>query len=328
MIRRRTMLLLGGAGVASLGAAAWLAPREDAPPLQATPPLAFPGLAERLPAARRVEITRHDAAVTLRLDGVWRVAERANWPARPARLREALTGLTELRLLEPRAPDARNGTDDPATPGATGTRLRVLDGDGAALADVVLGTRRSRAAPGVPPTLHLRRWGEDRAWLAEGAVPADPDPNLWLLRELADIPSQRLRRVEVVRAGEPLLVLQRPGEVDAPLVIVEPRHVPRPDALGLDQAGRAFEALTLHEVRRADTLRGEALGEARFTFTDNLTVRAWGRRDAGALWLVLRAEGDAEALRLNALWEGYAFDLGGFMERALLPRAEDLVEVR
>lgn len=318
MTGRRPLLILGGAAAASLAAALALSPREA--PAPAGGALAFPGLAGRLGAARRIELTRHGHAVTLRLDGgAWRIAERAGWPARTARLRAMLTGLTELRLLEPRPPEARNGTDDPARQGATGTRLRVLDAAGEALLDLVLGTRRGS-------TQHIRRWGEAQAWLADGAVAADPDPNLWLLRELADLPAQRLRRAEVLRAGEAPLVLQRPGEVDAPLVIVAPRDPPRPDAGALDEAGRAFEGLSLEEVRRAEALPGDALGEARFAFTDNLAIRLWARADGGDLWVVLRAEGDAEAAGLNALWTGYGFQLPAWKARQLLPRLEDLLE--
>ncbi len=311
-VTRRALLLLGGAAAVTLGAALALAPREAPAPRPARP--AFPGLAERLAQAARMEISRPGHQVTLRREGTaWRVAERGGWPARPARLREAFTALTELRLLEPRAAEARNGTDD------AGTRLRLLDAQGAPLADVILGARRGASQ-------HVRLAGEAGAWLAEGGLTAEPDPNLWLLRELADIPAPRLRRVEVRRAGEPLLVMQRPGVVDAPLVIITPRDPPRPDGVALDEAGRAFEALTLSEVRRADPPPGEALGETRFTFTDNLSVRAWARREGEDLWLVLRAEGDAEAGALNALWEGWSFAFPAWRERQFIPRLEDLLE--
>ncbi|MFL1460822.1 hypothetical protein ACI6QG_01320 [Roseococcus sp. DSY-14] len=311
-MRRRGLLLLGGAAAATLGAALWLAPREAPPPPAGRP--AFPGLLDRLGTAARVEVTRPGHQVTLRRDGAtWRIAERAGWPARPARLRETFTALAELRLLEPRAPDPRNGT------GEEGTRLRVLDAQGAALADLTLGVRRGA-------TQHLRLAGEAGAWLAEGGVAAEPDPNLWLLRELADLPAARLRRVEVRRAGEPALAIQRPGVVDAPLVIIAPRDPPRPDGVALEELGRAFEALTLAEVRRADAIPGEALGESRFLFTDGLAIRAWARRAGDELWLELRAEGDAEAAALNALWAGWGFAFPAWRERQFIPRLEDLLE--
>lgn len=325
MIGRRGLAGLGAAAAATLGAGLLLAPHEEAVPTSGA--LAFPNLAERLGQAARVEIRRHDGGVTLSRDGeIWRIAERAGWPARPAKLRETLTALTELRLLEPRDASASFGTDDPMRPGATGVLLRVLDASGAPLVLLILGTRRSRAQPGVADTIHIRRPEEARGWLAEGRLTAEADPALWLLRDLVDLPAQRLRRAEVSRAGEDPLVLERPGEIDAPLVIVAPPDPPRPDGVALDEAGRVFEDLTLVEVRREADALGEAQGEARFTFTDNLAIQAWGRRHESEFWVSLRAEGDAEAARLNALWNGYAFQIGQWKERAMLPRLEDLLE--
>lgn len=130
----------------------------------------------------------------------------------------------------------------------------------------------------------------------------------------------------MLRAGERPLVLERPGEVDAPLVVATPPTAARPDAAALDEAGRAFEGLSLEEVRRADALPGAALGEARASFTDGLAIRLWARADGDDLWVVLRAEGGEEAAALNASWEGYGFQLPAWRARQLIPRLEDLLD--
>jgi hypothetical protein len=323
MIGRRGLLLLGGAAAATLGAALYLTPEQPRPAASA---LAFPDLAGRLAGAARIELRRHDASVTLTRDGdTWTIAERFGHPAQPQRVRALLTGLTELRLLEPRPADARSGTDDPLRPPATGLLIRVLDAGGSPLAEIILGTRRSR--PGEETAL-VRRPAEPGAWLAETRLAADADPELWLAREIADLPAQRLRRVEVARMGEAPLVLARPGEVDAPLVIIEPRDPPRPDGVALDALGRIFEGLSLLGLRPAADISGEALGETRFSFTDNLSITAHPRRDGERLWLTLRAEGDEEAQALNRRWSPWAYQLGIWTEAAFIPRLEDLLEGR
>jgi hypothetical protein len=324
MIGRRGLLALGAAAAVTLAAVVYLTP-EDAPG-PPTAALAFPGLAQRLGQAARIELRRHDAGLTLIRDGdAWTIAERFGHPAQPQRVRSLLTGLSELRLLEPRPTDARGGTDDPLRAPATGLLIRVLNGAGAALAEVILGTRRSR--PGEETAL-VRRPGEAGAWLADTRLSAEADPELWLAREVADLPAQRLRRVEVARAGEAPLVLARPGEVDAPLVILGPPEPPRPDGVALDALGRVFEGLSLLAVRPATDIAGEALGETRFAFTDNLLVRAFPRREGDQLWVTLRAEGDAEAEALNRRWGPWAYQLGIWTEAALIPRLEDLLEGR
>jgi hypothetical protein len=322
MIGRRGLALLGGAAAAALGGGLLLAP--EAGRQGPAPAPAFPGLAERLPRAARVELRQDGAALNLLRQGdVWGIAERHGHPCQTSRLRELFAGLSELRLLEPRPAEARTGTDGALA--APAILIRVLDAEGAPLAELILGQRRSR--PG-EETAFVRRAAEPDAWLAETRLAIPLDPQLWLDRAIADLPAQRLRRVEVMRAGEARLVLQRPGEVDAPLVIVEPRQPARPDGVALDTMGRVFEGLGLLDVAPAADAPGDALGEARFVFTDNLAVAAWPRRAGDQLWVTLRATGDAEAAALNRRWTPWRYNLGSWTEAMLIPRLEDLLEGR
>jgi hypothetical protein len=331
MISRRGLLLLGLAGAGALGAGLWLAPGGEEQGRFAPGELAYPGLAERLGAAARIEVIRHARRVTLLREGeLWRIEELEGYPARPSRVRETLTGLTELRLVEERSGDpaaqARLGVDDPESPGSTAARLRVLDAGGAALVDVLLGRRRVRTQGNAPETVYLRRAGEARAWLAEGRLVPDADPQLWVEREISNLPAERLRRAEIHRAGEAPLVIAREAEPEAPLRLLAPDSAPAPDPLALDELGRAFEMLSFTEVRRAaPDLPGEALGEARFHYTDAVTLTAWPRLEEGRFWVVLRAEGGPEAQALDARIRGWAYQLGQWKEKAIIPRLADLM---
>lgn len=330
MISRRALLLMGVAGAGALGAGLWLAPAPEEQGRFTPGELAYPGLAQRLAGAARLEVIRHAQRVTLLREGeAWRIEQLAGYPARPTRVRETLTGLTELRLVEERSSDpaahARLGVDDPATEGSTAARLRVLDANGTVLADVLLGRRRVRTQGNAPETIYARRMGEARAWLAEGRIVPDADPQLWVDRDIANLMAERLRRVEIRRAGEEPLILARAGEVDAPLRILEPESAPAPDPLALDEVGRSFEMLTFTEVRRAHDIPGEALGEARFLYTDEVTLRAWPRLHEGQFWVVLRAEGGPEAQVLHARVDGWAYQLGQWKEKAIIPRLADLM---
>ena len=172
-MRRRGLLLLGGSAAASIGAALYLAPRPENPAAPGAGMLAFPGLAARLPQAALLEIRRHDATLLVRRDGErWLLPDRNNYPIRDAKLRELLTGLSELRLMEPRGSDpanfARLGVDDPQTPGSTASHLRLLDAQGAPIIAVTLGRRRVRTQGNIPETIYIRRAGDAEAWAAEG----------------------------------------------------------------------------------------------------------------------------------------------------------------
>jgi hypothetical protein len=323
MMGRRGLLLLGTAAAATLGAAFWSDPARDEAGRLPSGSLAFPGLAAQLAGARRIEIARGEGRVTLLREGEgWRIAELDGYPAVTARVREFLAALTELSLVEERASDpamqARLGLDEGAV------AVAVLDAAGRPIASLRIGRQRVRAQGNAPPSLYLRRGGDARAWLAEGRLAADSDPRVWVDRELAVLAPARLRRVEVAHTGEPPLVLARAGEVDAPLLVVTPDDAPPTDALARDEVGRAFDMLTFQEVRRGTALPGEALGSARFLYTDDVTITVTGSREGERFWARLRATGGPEAAALDARWQGWLFELGAFKEKAMLPRLADL----
>lgn len=329
-MRRRTLLLLGGAAAVSVGAAILLTPDSTEPPPFSATPLAFPGLAGRLGAAQRIEVVRHDGTLVLRrLSGeAWGLPAKADHPARPERVRELLVGLTELRLAEPRTANPelleRLGVEDPARPGATSALLRVLDGNGQPIAELIVGRRRMRVQGNVPETVHVRRPNEAQAWLAEGRLPLDADPDLWIDRDIANIPRERVRAATIHRAGEGTLVLRRGRDLDAGLAVVEPADTPELDEISLDEVARGFEFLTFLDVRAAAAMPGEWLGEAEFELTDNLRIRVAARKEGEELWVRLSAMGDAEAERLAARWRGWAYQVGQWKERAFVPALADL----
>jgi hypothetical protein len=334
-MNRRTILLLGTAAAVTVGAAIVLTPDRTEPPVSTATPLAFPGLAPRLADAARIEVTRHDGTLTVNRVGAgetWVLPAKADHPVRPERVRELLVGLTELRLTEPRTANPelleRLGVEDPARPGATSSLLRVLDAQGSVIAALIVGRRRMRVQGNVPESVYVRRPGENQAWLAEGRLPLDSDPNLWIDRDIANIPRERVREAGIDRDGEPPLVLRRGGEPDGAFAVVEPAETPELDEISLDEVGRAFEFLTFLDVRAAADIPGERIGQSRFALTDNLRIGVVAHKDGDNLWVRLAAEGEEEAQRLDARWRGWAYQVGQWKEKAFLPRLADLVKER
>lgn len=328
-MRRRTLLALGGAAAAAVGGAILLTPDRASPPPASASDLAFPGLAPRLANAATIEVQRHDGTLLVRRAGeAWLLPAKADYPVRAERVRELLVGLTELRLTEPRTANPemldRLGLDDPSRPAATSSLLRVLDAQGAAIAELVVGRRRVRVQGNVPESVYVRRPDETQAWLAEGRLPLDADPNLWIDRDLANILRDRVRGATVNRQGEAPLILRRGTDTDAALAVLEPTETPELDEISLDEVARGFEFLTFLDVRKAAEIPGERIGEGRFELTDNLRITVVAHKDGETLWATLSAEGDAEAARLNARWQGWAYQLGQWKEKAFVPRLADL----
>ena len=330
-LERRHLLLLGGAAAGAM-AAALLLPGDETATSPSESPLAFPSLPARLAAARRIEVRQGAASLVVERGAgeAWLLPQKGGYPARGDRVRELLVSLTELRLAERRTADpealSRLGLDEPG-PASTAMLLRVLDGAGAPLAELVIGRRRTRtqaAAPGsAAESAYVRRPGESQSYLAEGRLPADADPRLWIDRDIASLPEERVRRVVGLRDGR-TVELRRGEGPDGRLAITLPANAPPADEVSLDEVGRALEGLTLLDVRPEAEAPGEPAGEGRFTLTDNLSITARLRQSDGEVWLTLAAAGDDEAARLNARWRGWAYQVGAWKLPAFAPSVETL----
>ena len=133
----------------------------------------FPDLPAQAATVRRIEIRSAGQQVTLQGSGSdWKVVDKHDFPADPAKVRALLEGLAGLTLIEPRTADpARHAALDlaaPDTADARGVLVRVLGESDTVLATVLLGKPRAAAGQG-PRQLFLRRPDEDQTWLAEGA---------------------------------------------------------------------------------------------------------------------------------------------------------------
>jgi hypothetical protein len=181
-----------------------------------------------------------------------------------------------------------------------------------------------RTQGGAPESVYVRRPAETQAWLAEGRLPLDADPQLWINRDIANIARERVLKVEATRLGEPPMVLTRGEGPDGLLAVTTPTQTPALEEASLDEVGRAFEFLTLTDVRKDATAPGQPLGETRFVLTDNLSITVSGHQDGETIWVRLAAAGDDEAARLNARWRGWAYKVSEWKAKSLLPRLADL----
>lgn len=292
--------------------------------------LAFPGLESKLASASRVDIASKGATLILtRGPKGWGLADRGGYLVQQDKLRELLTGLTEVRLTEPRTSDlaefARLGVDDPKSLTGTATEVSLRDDKGTVLAQLIVGHRRVRPQANVPDTVYVRRPGENQAWLAEGSLPDEVDPQMWIDRAIANIPAEQVAGVEVERGGEHLVFARTDGKA----AMVAPAEHPALDQYSVDAMFRPLENLTLEDVRPADQRPGEKLGTTRLTLTDGsaITLTVYGYTNPQAkpdtppeVWVTFDvAGGTPQARALAEHTAGWAYQLGGWMEKSLVP---------
>jgi hypothetical protein len=292
----------------------------------------FPGLAPKLATAARIEVVHQGQTLHIDdKDGHWGLADKAGYPVQADKLRAFFTGLADLRLTEPRTSDPseynRLGVEDPSAT-ATSTLVRVLDGAGQKLAELIVGHRRVRTQGEVPDTIYVRRPGEAQAWLAEGNFEVDSDPQLWIARDIANIANTKIAQVAITR-GDQTLNFAREGDK---LVLKSPADHPKLDDYKVEDVARAYESLTLTDVKPAAQEPGEKIGSSVFTTTDGEAVTATvfkvGTGDKAEIWAQFAVAGDgaakADADALRARTAGWSYQLGAWKEKALAPALDDL----
>jgi len=333
-MRSRSAILLAALAVVVL-AAAWFFGRPPASVSEsvAVPPgtLVFPGLAGNLASAARVEITgKGQTLVIVRNGGGWGLADRGNYPVQQDKLRELLTGLTELSITEPRTADPalleQLGLGDPASATSTANLVKLLDDKGGVLAQLIVGHRRVRTQGNLPESIYVRRPGENQSWLAEGRLPVDADPQLWIDRDIADIDNKRVASV-VVHRGDTALEFGRDGDKVA---LKAPADHPKLDDYRLEDVFRSLETLTLTDVKPAAEEPGDKVGTATITLSDGtvveVTVFAVAKASAEPeIWTQYAVRGDADAAKkLAARLSGWTYEVGAWKEKSFVPTLDDL----
>ena len=291
--------------------------------------LMFPNLASALREAARIEITHQGGQTVIekRADGHWGVASMRGYPVQEAKLRLMLTGLTELRLVEPRTSDpaqfSRLGVDDPNAAGSSADLLRVVDNTGKSILAVIVGHRRVRVRTNVPEEVYVRQPNENQSWLAEGSLQVDADAALWLDRDLMNIGHDR---ISSVRVGDGALVF---GRVDGRFGLMQPAVHPKLEDYKVDDVAKALELLTFQALKADEDAPGTEAGSSVFNTGDGLavTIRVFhADKDVWARFAVTGTSDTvkAEADRMNARLAGWTYQIGSWKEKSLVPGMDDL----
>lgn len=290
--------------------------------------LMFPDLAGRLGTVTKVEITHQGKTETIekRPDGQWGVASMHDYPVQETKLRGLLTGLTELRLQEPRTSNpseyGRLGVDDPNGKDSSANLLRLVDASGKPILALIVGHHRVRSQGSGAEEVYVRRPDEAQSWLATGSISADADPALWLDRTIVNIGHDRIASVDV---EDHALTF---GQTDGKLALTAPPEHPKLEDYKVEDVGRALELLTFETVKADSDLQAPEARHAVFTTKDGLAVTARVFHVDKDVWARFSAEGSgeakAEADKLNQHLAGWTYRLGSWKEKALVPTLDDL----
>jgi hypothetical protein len=329
-MRAATVAALVGVAVVTV-AGGWYFGTGTTPREQTSIPggtLMFPWLADKLNDVAKLEITRQgkQTVIEKRPDGGWGVASMHLYPVQDTKLRTLLTGLTELRLTEPRTSDpasfSRLGVDDPNGAASSADLLRVLDAKGQPILAVIVGHRKVRSRANVPEEVYVRRPDETQSWLAQGNLQVDADPAQWLDRNVLNIGHDRIASVVV---GDNALVF---GRVDGKFTLTAPAAHPKLEDYKVEDVARALETLTMQSVKADADAPGEPAGHAVFTTEDGLAITVTLLHADKDVWARFAVSGSektkAEADRLSARLACWTYQIGSWKEKSLVPAIDDL----
>jgi hypothetical protein len=299
---------------------------------------ALPDLAAKLGELAWVRLSHGAAKIDFAaIGGRWAVVEKGNYPAAPGKLRQALLGLADLTLVEPKTerPElfARLDLDDP--PNGKSAEIRLSDRTGQTIAELFVGRHRADRLGTGNDAVYVRKPGIDRAWLARGSLDVSGEIVDWLDRRILDIPAARIAAIKFTgkfTGDGATLVLSRSEPGDRFAVAGAPPDTKFKGPAVLAEPAGALAALDLADVKPAadQPVPDSGVAAASFATFDGLTVdlRLYARDNAD--WLAIAASGkdaaEAEAKAINSRVAAWSYAVTPDRAKLLRTRLADLVE--
>lgn len=245
-------------------------------------------------------------AVTLhREKNGWVVVEREGYSADVAKVRETLIKFAEANLVEAKTTNperyAALGVEDVSKSDAKGMRIDI---DGKVAAKIVVGNFSAQGNG-----TFVRRNDEPGSWLVKGNLVVDRQASNWLDKDLVDLASDRIMRVEI-RRGEQTFAVSKSSPEQVSFAIENlPKGREILSEYEANGIGSVLAGLKFDDVAKSGTATPESGSEilAVFQTFDGLIVEVAGFTANGKRYATLKASIDdarvdlaAKAAQLNA----------------------------
>ena len=197
----RTVTIMGAVTLILVGAALWVSQHTDPVPPQ-TGHRIFPDLMAKINEVAAIRVSATGRTFTIVREGEsWNVKEKHQYPAHVGKIREALIGLGELTILEPktRKPEfyEKLGVQDVDAEGASSTEVTLTDSAGTTLAKLIVGNQRPAKGDSGQDEVYVRKFGEPQTWLAVGTLSISTMADEWLDKNFLEVEPKRVRSLRI-----------------------------------------------------------------------------------------------------------------------------------
>jgi len=273
----------------------------------------FENLRENPDAAAKIEVKSRFGEFTLVRNGDdWVTPDRADYPVEAGDVRRLIVSLADMRFVEPKTANPERfyrlelqGIDEEL---ADSAYVKVSNGEGGVLADLIVGRPSARFFGGNSSGTYIRFPDTNETWLVSSVTNVQTRLIPWLDREIVKISADTVARISIGE-GEGAYVLSRP-DAESPFVIEGAPEGRTADPEKVRPVNRALADAELEDVqqRSAYALPDGAQPAEVVTF-DGLSVRVrlvkddrknWGTFEAAYVGDPDNTSEEATAARLAA----------------------------
>jgi hypothetical protein len=307
---------------------------------------AFPGLAGKVNAVARIDIVSSEAKFSVtRTNKGWGLKNKSGYKVSFAKVKTAIVGLGELKLLESKTSDPKRyerlQVENPDSIKAKSIGVTLKGTDGKTLANGIIGKRRAGLFGAGGAGTYVRRDGDKMSWLAKGAVELGVKPNDWMIRDIVNIEAENVRRAVIRQPDMAEIAITKATRSAGKYAVAgvpEGRKL-KDAAEGKNMAGGLWR-LSFEDVKKADEIKfPEQINVAEYETFDGLKVRVemtfvdkvvWGKFSA----TVDSSVGDVKSLKkakeqadkINATAAGWVYELSAGEGEKLTTKIEDILE--
>lgn len=269
--------------------ATWVLMKDDQNvAVRLTSELFFPGFEKQIDQVSQLVVQTGEDVVTLQKNETgWVVAEKDGYKANAELIRRNISGLADLRKIEPKTQDPEN--HDRMGVGVNAPVVRLFDAQGQQMLALVVGDKQMVRDQAVMDHFYARQDGQNQVWLVMGDMDVRQRAVEWVDSHLINIGLDRVQKVQLLSGAKLTASRTRPGKTWHVDVIAQNGRVDP------QQLGSLLNFLQFTDVTSVNRISGDFTPWAIFTTFDGLVFEVKGAKINDQYWVAFSARVDERA---------------------------------